>query len=66
MRETFDQHIKDDTKKHENIRKNSTGQEDAYTTGCLLDYSYSKDNINVIAINISKQEAFDAVPKAKQ
>ena len=30
--------------KHENIRKIATGQGDDYTTGCLLDYSYFKEN----------------------
>ena len=26
------------------IRKTATGQGDDYTTGCLLDYQYFKDN----------------------
>ena len=32
------------TKTYENIRKNATGRGDDYTTDCLLDYSYFKEN----------------------
>ena len=35
------------------------GQEDDYTTGCLLDYSYFKDHYKMIAIDLGKQQAFD-------
>ena len=34
----FDQPVKNNNVTYENIRKNATGQEDEYTTGCLLDY----------------------------
>ena len=34
--------INNDIKTYENIRKIATGQGNDYTTGCLLDYSYSK------------------------
>ena len=43
----FDQPIKNKVT-YENIRKIATGQEDDYTTGCLLDYSYFKDNYKMI------------------
>ena len=36
------------------------GQEDDYTTGCLLDYNYYK----MIAIDLHKQQPLDADPKA--
>ena len=36
----FDQPINNCIKTYENIRKITTGQEDDYTTGCLLDYLY--------------------------
>ena len=52
--------------KHENIRKLATGQEDDYTTGCLLDYSYFKDHYKMIAIDLSKQQALDEDPRAIQ
>ena len=38
------QSIKDQIKKHDEIRKIATGQGDDYTTGCLLDYQYFKDH----------------------
>ena len=31
-------------KQYNEIRKTATGQGDDYTTGCLLDYQYFKDN----------------------
>ena len=37
----------------------STGQGDDYTTGCLLDYEYFKDNYGLIAADLSKQKALD-------
>ena len=48
------------TKTYENIRKIATGQGDDYTTGCLLDYSYFKEKLKMIAIDLSKQQALDA------
>ena len=49
-----------------NIRKISTGQGDDYTTGCLLDYIYFKNYYKMIAVDLSKQQALDADPKAIQ
>ena len=62
----FDQPINNDIKTYENIRKIATGQRDDYTIGCLLDYPYFKENYKIIAINLSKQQALDADPKAIQ
>ena len=62
----FDQPINSVTKTYENIRKIATGQGDDYTTGCLLDYSYFKENYKMIAIDLSKQQALDADPRAIQ
>ena len=50
---------------YENI-KTATGQRDDYTTGCLLDYPYFKENYKMIAIDLSKQQALDADPRAIQ
>ena len=44
-------------KTYENIRKTAIGQGDDYTTGCLLDYTYFKEN---------KEQALDAGPRAIQ
>ena len=50
----FDQPINSNLKTYENIRKIATGKRDDYTTGCLLDYSYFKENYKMIAIDLSK------------
>ena len=62
----FDQPIKDDKVTYENIRKFATGRGDDYTTGCLLDYPYFKDSYKMIAVDLSKQKALDADPRAIQ
>ena len=36
------------------------------TTGCLLDYIYVKNYYKMIAIDLSRQQALDADPKAIQ
>ena len=40
--------------------------QDDYITGCLLDYNYFKKYYKMIAIDLSKQQALDADPKAIQ
>ena len=62
----FDQPINSMNKTDKNIRRIATGQGDDYTTGCLLDYSYFKDHYKMIAIDLSKQQALDADPRAIQ
>ena len=62
----FDQPIKNNKVTYENIRKIATGQGDDYTTGCLLDYIYFKNYYKMIAVDLSKQQALDADPKAIQ
>ena len=62
----FDQPIKNNKVTCENIRKIGTGQRDDYTTGCLLDYSYFADTYKMIAVDLSKQKALDADPRAIQ
>ena len=52
--------------KHGNVRKIATGQGDDYATGCLLDYPYFKKNYKMISIDLSKQKALDADPRAIQ
>ena len=42
------------------------GQGDGYKTGCLLEYTYFKNYYKMIAIDLSKQQALDADPKAIQ
>ena len=61
----FDQPVKNDKITYENIRKIATGQEDD-TTGCFLDYIYFNKYYKMIAVDLSKQQALDADPKAIQ
>ena len=62
----FDQPIKNNKVTYENIRKIATGQGDDYTTGCLLDHPYLLDTYKMIAVDLSKQQALDADPRAIQ
>ena len=62
----FDQPVKNDKITYENIRKNTIGQGDDYTTDCLLDYTYLKKYYKMIAIYLSKQQVLDADPKGIQ
>ena len=62
----FDQLIKNDIRTYDNFGKITTDQGDDHTTGCLLDYNYFKKHYKMIAIDLSKQQALDANPKAIQ
>ena len=65
-RNFFDQPINSMNKTYENITKIATGKGDDYTTGCLLDYPYFKENYKMIAIDLSRQNELDADPRAIQ
>ena len=56
----FDQPLNNDHKTYEKIFKIATGKGDDYTTGCLLDYPYFKENYKMIAIDLTKQQALSA------
>ena len=57
---SFNQPISNDYKTCENVIKIATGQGDDYPTGSLLDYSYFKENCEIVAIDLRKQQALDA------
>ena len=63
-RNLFDQPINSMNKTYEKIRKIATGKSDDYTTGCLLDYPYFKENYKMIAIDLSRQNELDPDPRA--
>ena len=65
-RNFYDQPVNDVIKKYDEVRKVPTGQGDDYTTGCLLDFSYFKNNYRLIAADLSKQKALDADTRAIQ
>ena len=58
--------LNDVIKQYDKVRKVSTGYGVDYTTGCLLDYAYFKNNYRLIAVDLSKKKALDAGPKAIQ
>ena len=62
----FDQVINNMSKTYENITKFATGKGDDYSTGCLLDYPYFKENYKMIAADISRQNELDADRRAIQ
>ena len=62
----FNQPVENSKITYENIRKIATSLRDDYTTGCLLGYPYFKENYKMIAIDLSKEQAFDADPRATQ
>ena len=55
----YDQLINDSIKQCDEAKNN-------YTTECSLDCAYFKDNYRLIAVDLSKQKAFDADPRAIQ
>ena len=65
-RNFFEQPINSMSKTYENIRKIASGKGDDYTTGCLLDYLYLKENYKMIAVDLSRQNELDADPRAIQ
>ena len=60
----FDQPIKNNKITYDNIRKIATDQGDDYTTACLLDYPYFANTYKMIEVDLSKQQALDADPRA--
>ena len=65
-RNFYDQPINDFIKQFGEVRKISAGYDDDYTTSFLLDYTYFKDHYRLIAVDLSKQNALDADPRAIQ
>ena len=65
-RNFYDHSINDSMKQYDEIRKISTGQDDDYTTGCLLDFAYFEKKYRLIAADLSKQKALGADSRAIQ
>ena len=62
----FDQPVKSDVKTYDNIIQIATGQRADYSTSCMLDYNYFKEQYKMIAVDLSKQQPLDADPKTIQ
>ena len=52
----YDLAIDPDIKRYEEIRKLTTGQDEDYTTRCLLDYDCIKNHYRLIAVDLSRQK----------
>ena len=65
-RNFYDQPINELITQYDEVRKVSTGYVYDYTTGFLLDCAYFKGNYKLLAVNLSKQKALDADPRAIQ
>ena len=61
--QNFHQPLQKDLRAYSYIQKIVTGQGDDYIIGCLLD---SKEHFKMISLDLSKQQALDADPKAIQ
>ena len=55
----FDQPVKKDMRKCDNIKKIETGQLNYYTTGCLLNSNYFRKHYELIPEDLSKQQILD-------
>ena len=62
----FEKPAKNNLRTYDSIRKIAIGHGDGYTTGCLMDCNYFEKYYKMIAIDLSKQQALDADPKAIQ
>ena len=65
-RQLFDQPETNNVLTYDNIVEIATGNGDDYITGCLLEYPYFKNYFKMIAIDVRKQKARAADPKATQ
>ena len=65
-RNVFDQPVKINLITFDNISKIATGLGDDHATGCILDYNCFNNYCKMIAVDLSKQQALDADPKAIQ
>ena len=69
LKNFFDQPVKpvkNDGRRHDNLRNITTRQRDDFTIGGLLHNVYLKSYYKMIAIDLSKQQPLDADPKAMQ
>ena len=62
----FDQLVKSVMRIFDKIRNIASGQRGDYTTDCSLDCLYLKEYYEMIAIDLSKQQALDTGPKKIQ
>ena len=59
-----DQPVHDLIKHFDEVRNVSTGPSDDYITVCLLDSAYFEDSDRLITVDLRRQKALDADPRA--
>ena len=59
----FDQPVKNYIRTYDNIGKITTGQGNTYTTGCLLEYPYFKENYKSNAVIQVKNKCMMLIQK---
>ena len=62
----YDQQVDLDIKRHEEVKKLTSWQDEDCTTGCLLDFDYIKNYYKLIVVDMRKQKELDADHKAIQ
>ena len=60
----YDQTTDSDIKQYEEIGKLTTGPDEDYTTGFLLEHDYIKNQYRLIGVDLSRPKELDADPKA--
>ena len=65
-RNFYDQSISYKIRKYDELRKLTTRIGDDYTTGCLLDYKYFRDDVLITVCNLQQQKELDADPRSIQ
>ena len=56
----YDQPIGFDVKRYQKIENLAIHQGEDYTTGCLLNYDYIKNQFRFIAVDLSREKELDA------
>ena len=62
----YDQAVGSDIKQYREIWILTTAQGYDYTSGCLLDYDYTKNHYRLTAVDLSRQKESDAATKVIQ
>ena len=65
-RNFYDQPINDSIKQYDLVKKVIRGQGDDYTTGCLLDFAYFENILQINCIWFKQTKALDAASRAIQ
>ena len=63
---SYDKEIDSYIKRQKEIRKLTTGQDEDYSTECLLNYEYIKNHFKLEAIGVKRQNKLDSDVKAIQ